>query len=249
VAEVSGNVPALTLGGAGGTLPPGGLGGQGMYNGGFTFGQTQHDAGGGAGTQVPAVSGSTAPFYFLGGAGGRGGDAVITVTGSQFSYLGATGSSGTVQNTVYGDRHDIFSAFTCGVFGNPQGATGSFSVFAGGGGGGAGACGNSGSIGQRPRSGWGGGGGGVVYIAARDFIFLGKIQSRGGNGGNSFSFGAAGGGGGGGLVMIVYSSLLLRNSLTDQIDIGGGLPGTGYANGGTPPSAGSPGSFFLYALR
>lgn len=249
-AEVSSSVPAPTIGGAAGTLGGGGVGGQGMYNGGFTFGQTQHDAGGTAGTQqVPAVSGPTSPFYFLGGAGGRGGDARITVTGSLFTYAGATGSSGTVQIN-YGGRHDFFNAISAGTFGNPQGATGSFTVFAGGAGGGAGACGNSGSVGVRPRSGWGGGGGGMVYIAARDLIFLGKVQARGGNGGNSFSFAAAGGGGGGGFAMFIYSSILLRNSMADQVDVGGGLPGTGYVVAGTnPPAAGSPGSFQTFRLR
>jgi hypothetical protein len=249
VAEVSGaNIPVQTLGGAAGTLPAGGVGAQGMYNGGFPFGSSQHDAGGGAGTMVPAVSGATSPTYFLGGKGGTGGTAQITVTGSSFTYAGMTGSSGAFSVNA-GTIHSFFAAMHCGVIGLPNAYTGSFSVFAGGAGGGAGACGNSGSVGVRPRSGWGGGGAGVVYIAAREFQFLGEVRVQGGNGGNSFSFGSGGGGGGGGFVYIVYSSLLLRNTLIDQVKVAGGAPGLGYAlSPAHNPTSGSLGSFFTFGV-
>ncbi|MBV8071866.1 MAG: hypothetical protein JO270_18300 [Acidobacteriaceae bacterium] len=248
VAEVSSSVPAGTSGGPAGSTGGGGVGGAGMYNGGYPIGSSLHDAGGGAGQLVPAVAQSTNPFYFLGGAGGAGGNAQAVLSGSTLLYVGATGSSGSVQVNA-GGLHDFFAAMTCGNMGLPSGATGSYTPFAGGGGGGAGACGNSGSIGVRPRSGWGGGGGGVVYIAARDLIFLGKVQAKGGAGGNSFSRGAGGGGGGGGFVMLVYSSILLRNSLNDQIDVSGGAPGLGFtASGVVAPTSGSNGSFFTYGI-
>jgi hypothetical protein len=247
-AEVSSSVPAGTTGGSMGSTGGGGRGGAGMYNGGYPTGVTQHDAGGGAGTLVPAVDQPTNPFYFLGGAGGRGGDAQAVLSGAVQSYVGATGSSGSVQITTMGGRHDFFAAMSCGNLGLPSGATGSFVLFAGGGGGGAGACGNSGSIGVRPRSGWGGGGGGVVYIAARDLILLGNIEVKGGNGGNSFSRGAGGGGGGGGFAYLTYSSLTLRNTLRDQIDVRGGMPGLGFSGSGTPPGSGSNGSFSTYGI-
>lgn len=246
-AEVSSSVPAGTSGGGAGSTGGGGRGGAGMYNGGFPTGSLLHDAGGGAGTLVPAVDQPTNPFYFLGGAGGRGGDAQAVLSGAVQLYSGATGSSGSVQ-IVGGGLHDFFAAMNAGNMGFPAGATGSYTPFAGGGGAGAGACGNSGSIGVRPRSGWGGGGGGVVYIAARDLIFLGKIEAKGGNGGNSFSRGAGGGGAGGGFVMLVFSSILLRNSLLDQIDVSGGAPGIGFSGSVTPPSSGSRGSFFSYRI-
>jgi hypothetical protein len=246
-AEVSSSVPAGTPGGPLGSTGGGGRGGAGMYNGGFPSGSLLHD-GGAVGTLVPAVDQPTNPFYFLGGAGGRGGDAQAFLSGALTTYTGATGSSGSVQTATLSGLHDFFASMTCGNMGLPSGATGSFVPFAGGGGGGAGACGNSGSIGVRPRSGWGGGGGGVVYIAARDLIFLGKVTARGGSGGNSFSRGAGGGGGGGGFAMLVYSSLLLRNSLKDQIDISGGAPGIGFSGSVTPPNSGSAGSFFTYRI-
>jgi hypothetical protein len=246
-AEVSSSVPAGTPGGGAGSTGGGGRGGAGMYNGGYPVGSSLHDGGGNAGALVPATDQPTNPFYFLGGAGGRGGDAQAYVTGTLFTYSGATGSSGSIQVSA-GGLHDFFAAMNAGNLGLPSGATGSFTPFAGGGGGGAGACGNSGSIGVRPRSGWGGGGGGVVYIAARELIFLGKIEVRGGSGGNSFSRGAGGAGGGGGFAHIVYSSLLLRNSLSDQIDVSGGAPGIGFSGSVTPPSSGSGGSFLSYGI-
>jgi hypothetical protein len=247
-AEVSSSVPVGTPGGAMGSTGGGGRGGGGMYNGGYPTGTTLHDAGGGAGALVPAVDQPTNPFYFLGGAGGRGGDAQAVISGSVTSYTGATGSSGSIQTTTLGGLHEFFAAMTCGNVGQPSGATGSFIPFAGGGGGGAGACGNSGSIGVRPRSGWGGGGGGVVYIAARDLIFQGKVTAKGGSGGNSFSRGAGGGGGGGGFVMLVYSGLILRNTVADQIDVTGGAGGLGFSGSVTPPGPGSAGSFFTYRI-
>lgn len=250
--EVSGTIPFPTSGGFAGTTGGGGQGGQGAYNGGSdaSNGYGIHDGGVPGTVQlVPGCTGSSAPFYFLGGAGGRGGDAQAWVTGNLVRYFGVTGSSGTVQSVSIGAHRSFFGALTAGSLTFPNVNTGSFFPFAGGGGGGGGACGNSGSIGVRPRGGWGGGGGGVVYIAARELRLLGKIQSRGGNGGNSFSFGAPGSGGGGGFVHLVYGSLLLRNTLKDQIDVTPGQPGFGYATGSiTPATAGQPGSFYVFGV-
>lgn len=253
VAEVSGaNIPFPTSGGLAGTTGGGGRGGQGAYNGGSdaSNGYGIHDGGVPGTVQfVPGATGSDAPFYFLGGAGGRGGDAQAWVTGTLIRYFGVTGSSGTIPGQSIGAHRSFFAALTVGALNFPSINTGSFFQFAGGGGGGGGACGNSGSIGVRPRGGWGGGGGGVVYLAARELRLLGKIQIRGGNGGNSFSFGAPGSGGGGGFAYVVYGSLLLRNTLSDQIDVAGGQPGLGYATGSiTAATSGRPGSFYSFGV-
>lgn len=250
--EVSGTIPFPTSGGLAGTTGGGGQGGQGAYNGGSdaSNGYGIHDGGvPGSVVLVPGATGSSAPFYFLGGAGGRGGDAQAWVTGTLIRYFGVTGSSGTIPVQSIGAHRSLFAAFTVGALNFPNVNTGSFFQFAGGGGGGGGACGNSGSIGVRPRGGWGGGGAGVVYIAARELRLLGKIQVRGGNGGNSFSFGAPGSGGGGGFAYIVYGSLLLRDTLKAQIEVFGGQPGFGYtAAGTTAATSGQSGSFYAFGV-
>lgn len=252
-AEVSGTIPFPTSGGFAGTTGGGGQGGQGAYNGGSdaSNGFGIHDAGisPGTSTLVPGCTGSSAPFYFLGGAGGRGGDAQAWVTGTLIRYFGVTGSSGTIPSISVGAHRSFFGNMAGGTLAFPNANTGSFFPFAGGGGGGGGACGNSGSIGVRPRGGWGGGGGGVVYIAARELRLLGNIQSRGGNGGNSFSFGAPGSGGGGGFAHIIYGSLLLRKTLRDHIDVAPGQPGLGYAAASiTAATPGQSGSFYIFGV-
>jgi hypothetical protein len=245
--ELTGSVPVGTVGGPRGTTGGGGRGGAGMYNGGLGAGNVEHPIQSGSVILVPVVDLPSSPVFFLGGAGGRGGDAVFLSGTTPYVYAGGPGSSGSV-TVLQGGHHGFFTMSTCGVIGGTSGS-GSYNPLAGGAGGGAGACANSGSLGVRPRSGWGGGGGGVVYIAAREVTLNGKIEARGGSGGNTFAKAAGGGGGGGGLVVLIYSKLQGRYDLNTGVDISGGSAGIGQNHpNGTLPAAGTRGRLLYFEV-
>ena len=72
--------------------------------------------------------------------------------------------------------------------------------------------------------GGGGGSGGTVNIIADSSLFEGKIEAKGGNGGNDINGGGwdgSGGGGGGGRVKILYTNL----KGTISVNVSGGKPG------------------------
>lgn len=258
--EISGtNIPPGTPGAPVGTTGGGGRGGAGMYHGGRGIGNTLHPSQTGS-AFVPAVDFPFAVPFSLGGRGGRGGDAVSGTYGASNFYVfaGDLGASGSAP-ILSGGLGSFFTLQTGGTvtFGGTTTYSGSFSpssfkVFAGGTGGGAGACMNSGSIGVRPRSGWGGGGGGVVFICAREIVLNGRIEARGGHGGNTFSRAGGGGGGGGGTIFLGYSKLTTLNQIDQHLIVAGGLPGIGQSlpigSSTTGSLAGSSGSYFLYEV-
>lgn len=276
--EISGSsIPPGTFGAPRGTTGGGGVGGAGMYNGGTGVGNTLHPSDSGS-ALVPAVDTPNSRPFSFGGAGGRGGD----------SFSGSVAGAGSVASNFYIYRADVgatcsapavmgginnfFTLQTAGTIGfggiptvSGNFNTGSFNLIAGGGGGGAGACFNSGTVGIKPRSGWGGGGGGVVFISAREVILNGRIDARGGNGGNTFGKAGGGGGGGGGFIFLAYSTLTTRLQNNQQFFTAGGLPGLGQTLPANPDPralqfsgtltlyttsslAGSSGSFLLYQV-
>lgn len=246
--EISGSsIPPGTSGAPRGTTGGGGRGGAGMYHGGRGIGNTLHPSQTGS-ALVPAVDIPSAQLFMFGGAGGRGGDAFSGTYGANnfYVYAGDTGSAEllppSVSKASMGGINNFFSLLAGGSIGfgsipSESGSygSGSFNVIAGGAGGGAGACMNSGTIGIRPRSGWGGGGGGVVFMTAREIVINGRIDARGGNGGNTFGRAGGGAGGGGGFIYLAYSKLTLRNAIDQHLITAGGLPGIGQ----TLPMSGS----------
>lgn len=263
-AEVSSSVPRGTPGGLAGTVGPGGVGGAGMYCGGRGIGNLQHVIDSGSLALVPAVDQPTFMPFGFGGFGGRGSDAATgsfsgslgSVGSDYYRFAGDLGATGSV-SASFGGIHGFFTACAAGQFGwgavNSQSGTfqtGSFRVIAGGGGGGGGASFSSGTIGVRPRGGWGGGGGGVVFIAARDVTLNGRVEAKGGSGGNTFYKNGGGGGGGGGVIYLVCTNLTSRYQLDQHLIVAGGLPGLGqipYSNM-TGSASGSTGSFFVYTV-
>lgn len=241
--EVSSSVPGGTPGAPFGTCFGGGAGGAGFYNGGQGVGNTLHAAGSPSTQLVPAVpTPLPASYYSLGGAGGNGGDCF---------YAGGSGALPSAPSSS-GGWSSIFTLVTGGVIGEISNS-GSFQLVGGGAGGGSGACLNSGTVGILPRSGWGGGGGGVIRILSPEITVYGRIEAKGGNGGNTFAYAAGGGGGGGGVVILGCSVITYRTSQDEQIRVDGGLPGTGYTQsgpgvGGNMPKSGSSGRIIVYRI-
>jgi hypothetical protein len=81
----------------------------------------------------------------------------------------------------------------------------------------------------------GGIGGGVIHICAKNIVFgpNGKIEAKGGNGGDGQADntgiirGGGGGGGGGGLIVIVTDTKVLSPTDTSKFNVSGGNPGFG----------------------
>lgn len=257
-AEVSSSVPSGTLGALPGTLGAGGRGGAGMYNGGRGIGNLQHPIASGSVQLVPAVDIPTMLSHSFGGAGGTGGDSASGSVeySNYYRFRGDLGASGTVDPSR-GGVHSFFTVVTAGSMGwagfrSDSGSftTGTFHIMNGGGGGGAGAAYNSGPVGVRPRSGWGGGGGGVIFVAARELFLYGRIEARGGMGGNTFDRAGGGGGGGGGVIFLAYEALTTRYPIGQHVVVDGGLGGIGQPvyRDMTASLPGTTGSYVLYEV-
>jgi hypothetical protein len=239
-----------------------------MYNGGSGLGNFYHPSESGS-HNVPAVDFPVIPTFTFGGSGGRGGD---SATGSFIGFIGYYIYAGDPSYAIIaavnnppdmGGEHGFFTAITGGVMGFRSGTDSidgsfplvlsSFHPFGGGAGGSAGACFNSGSVltpNLKPRSGWGGGGGGVIFIAAREAVINGRVEARGGMGGNTFGKAGGGGGGGGGFIYIVTSNLSTLNQRSHHFVTEGGLPGIGQTVYGNMigSQSGSNGDFIVYEI-
>ena len=206
-------------GGAGGTTPTPGYGGE-TYNGtGGTGGApgSSLQGGGGGGNTSSYAGGSGSIGSGGGGGGAQGGGGGGGGYGGAGNGGGGTNNGGSGGTGQYGTGGTGGTGSTYAGGGGGGGTVGELTLskmYLGGGGGGGGRWGTSGA-------GAGGTGGGIIFISANAISVSGSIQSNGGAGGNTGGY-VGGGGSAGGSIYLRAQTVTLGTSLVSATGGGGG---------------------------